>query len=99
MIIFPAIDIIGGKAVRLFKGDYNQMTVYNDDPSAVALDFKEKGATHIHLVDLGVQNKAARLTLKQLKRFVKPPTFSPKSVAAYVILRQLRSIFRLASAV
>ena len=48
MIIFPAIDIVGGKAVRLFKGDYNQMTVYNDDPSAVARDFEACGATHIH---------------------------------------------------
>ena len=57
MIIFPAIDIFGGKAVRLFKGDYAQMTVYNDDPSAVALDFEGKGATHIHLVDLeGAKN-------------------------------------------
>ncbi len=52
MIIFPAIDIIGGKAVRLYKGDYAQMTVYSDDPAAVAADFKAKGATHIHLVDL-----------------------------------------------
>ncbi len=52
MIIFPAIDIIGGKAVRLFKGDYSQMTVYNDNPTEVALDFKAQGATHIHLVDL-----------------------------------------------
>ncbi|MBO5745735.1 MAG: 1-(5-phosphoribosyl)-5-[(5-phosphoribosylamino)methylideneamino]imidazole-4-carboxamide isomerase [Clostridia bacterium] len=57
MIIFPAIDIVGGKAVRLFKGDYAQMTVYNDDPSAVALDFEILGATHIHLVDLeGAKN-------------------------------------------
>lgn len=57
MIIFPAIDIVGGKAVRLFKGDYAQMTVYSDDPSAVALDFEGKGATHIHLVDLeGAKN-------------------------------------------
>ena len=57
MIIFPAIDIVGGKAVRLFKGDYNQMTVYNDDPSAVARDFEAAGATHILLVDLeGAKN-------------------------------------------
>ena len=52
MILFPAIDLIDGKAVRLFKGDYNQMTVYNEDPCAVAADFKAAGATHIHLVDL-----------------------------------------------
>ena len=52
MLIFPAIDLFGGKAVRLFKGDYNQMTVYNENPLEVALDFKSCGATHIHTVDL-----------------------------------------------
>lgn len=52
MLIYPAIDLFDGKAVRLFKGDYNQMTVYNDNPVEVARDFKQSGATHIHLVDL-----------------------------------------------
>ena len=52
MLIYPAIDLYGGKAVRLYKGDYAQMTVYNDDPVAVAQDFRDSGATRIHLVDL-----------------------------------------------
>ena len=52
MIIFPAIDLYDGAAVRLFKGDYAQKTVYSNNPAAVALDFKKCGATHIHLVDL-----------------------------------------------
>ena len=52
MVIYPAIDLFDGKAVRLFKGDYAQMTVYNENPVSVALDFKAQGATHIHLVDL-----------------------------------------------
>ncbi|MGM9591048.1 MAG: 1-(5-phosphoribosyl)-5-[(5-phosphoribosylamino)methylideneamino]imidazole-4-carboxamide isomerase [Faecousia sp.] len=52
MIIYPAIDLYEGKAVRLLKGDYAQMTVYNEDPVAVARDFQALGATHIHLVDL-----------------------------------------------
>ena len=52
MYIYPAIDLYGGKAVRLFKGDYNQMTVYSDDPVSVARDFAAAGASHIHLVDL-----------------------------------------------
>lgn len=51
MIIFPAIDIIGGKAVRLFKGDYDKKTEYGEPPS-VAEDFCLLGATHIHIVDL-----------------------------------------------
>lgn len=52
MLIYPAIDMYDKKAVRLFKGDYNQMTVYSENPVEVAIDFKNCGATHIHLVDL-----------------------------------------------
>jgi len=52
MHIYPAIDLYEGKAVRLFKGDYAQMTVYNNDPACVAADFLEQGAAHIHMVDL-----------------------------------------------
>lgn len=52
MLIYPAVDLFEGKAVRLFKGDYAQMTVYSDDPVSVALQFKAAGAAQIHLVDL-----------------------------------------------
>ncbi len=52
MKIFPAIDLFEGQAVRLFKGDYQQMTVYHSDPVQVALEFQRKGASCIHLVDL-----------------------------------------------
>ena len=52
MLIFPAIDLYDGKAVRLYKGDYAQMTVYSEDPPALARDFYEAGATCLHLVDL-----------------------------------------------
>lgn len=52
MNIFPAIDLFDKKAVRLFKGDYNQMTVYSDNPIEVARDFEKSGAKYIHMVDL-----------------------------------------------
>ena len=52
MLIYPAIDIYEGQAVRLYKGNYQEMTVYHSDPVAVARKFQEAGATHIHLVDL-----------------------------------------------
>ena len=52
MLLFPAIDLYEGKAVRLYKGDYNQLTVYSDDPAAVAKDFAAAGAQCIHIVDL-----------------------------------------------
>ncbi|MDO4744976.1 MAG: 1-(5-phosphoribosyl)-5-[(5-phosphoribosylamino)methylideneamino]imidazole-4-carboxamide isomerase [Bacillota bacterium] len=52
MKIFPAIDLRDGKAVRLFQGDYDQMTVYSEDPVDIARSFKAKGAECLHLVDL-----------------------------------------------
>lgn len=52
MILLPAIDLSGGCAVRLLRGDYNQMTVYSREPVAVAADFAKAGAKWIHLVDL-----------------------------------------------
>ena len=52
MILFPAIDLFEGKAVRLFKGDYAQMTVYSEHPEEIGKDFAACGATHTHLVDL-----------------------------------------------
>ena len=52
MLIYPAIDLFDGKAVRLYQGDYRQMTVYSEDPASVAADFAACGAERIHLVDL-----------------------------------------------
>ncbi len=52
MRIFPAIDLVGGKAVRLYQGDYDRMTTYSDDPRAVAQEFSACGADAVHLVDL-----------------------------------------------
>ena len=57
MNIFPAIDLFEHKAVRLFKGDYAEMTVYSDNPIEIARDFEDKGAKFIHIVDLeGAKN-------------------------------------------
>ncbi|MCI5500140.1 MAG: 1-(5-phosphoribosyl)-5-[(5-phosphoribosylamino)methylideneamino]imidazole-4-carboxamide isomerase [Clostridiales bacterium] len=52
MKIFPAIDLFGGQAVRLYQGDYNQMTVYDPDPLNTVRKFEAAGAKHLHLVDL-----------------------------------------------
>ncbi len=52
MIVFPAIDILGGRAVRLAQGDYERVTVYNEDPVAQAREFAEAGAQWVHVVDL-----------------------------------------------
>lgn len=52
MIIFPAIDILNGKCVRLIQGDYQQETIYSDSPTKMALEWESKGAEYLHLVDL-----------------------------------------------
>ena len=52
MILLPAIDLYDKKAVRLYQGDYRQMTIYNDDPCAVARNFRDAGAEWVHMVDL-----------------------------------------------
>lgn len=57
MLIFPAIDLYDGKAVRLLHGDYAQMTVYHEHPEVVAKTFENLGARYLHLVDLeGAKN-------------------------------------------
>ena len=66
MILYPAIDLVDGKAVRLYKGDYAQMTVYSNDPVSVAQDFQAAGAKRMHLVDLqaaksGIPENAATI--------------------------------------
>jgi phosphoribosylformimino-5-aminoimidazole carboxamide ribotide isomerase len=52
MIIYPAIDLLGGQCVRLRQGDYGQVTVYNPDPLQVARQFRQAGASWLHIVDL-----------------------------------------------
>lgn len=52
MIVIPAIDILEGKCVRLYQGDYQAAEVFNDDPVAVAQQWADQGATRLHLVDL-----------------------------------------------
>ena len=52
MILFPAIDIRGGKCVRLIQGDYDQEIIYNNSPVAMAKEWERQGAEYIHIVDL-----------------------------------------------
>lgn len=52
MKLYPAIDLRGGQAVRLYQGDYDQMTVYNADPAAQARELIAAGAKYLHVVDL-----------------------------------------------
>ena len=52
MLVIPAIDILGGRCVRLYQGDFQQSTTYSDDPAALTIDFERAGAQRVHVVDL-----------------------------------------------
>ncbi len=71
MIVFPAIDILGGKAVRLRQGDYDQVTVYNEDPVEQAREWVAQGAEWIHVVDLDGARDGAPGNLEAVERIVR----------------------------
>lgn len=71
MNIFPAIDIYSGSAVRLFKGDYAQMTVYDSEPLNVAKKFADAGAEYIHLVDLEGAKTGLTPNIETVEKIVK----------------------------
>jgi phosphoribosylformimino-5-aminoimidazole carboxamide ribotide isomerase len=71
MIVFPAIDIRAGFCVRLLRGNYNQETVYGDDPVEMAKRFKEQGATHLHVIDLDGARSGTGENLRAIERIAK----------------------------
>lgn len=70
MYIIPAIDLIGGKAVRLMKGDYNKVTVYNDEPAEVAKQFEAAGAKLLHVVDLDGAKDGTTANFDTVKKII-----------------------------
>ncbi len=71
MIIFPAIDISGGNVVRLYKGDYNKMTVYEGEPCEVAKEYESVGATHLHVVDLDGAKSGSTDNFASIEKIIK----------------------------
>lgn len=71
MNIFPAIDLYEGKAVRLFKGDYEKMTIYSENPVEIAEDFERSGAKFLHMVDLEGAKTGETPNLKTVETIVK----------------------------
>ncbi len=71
MELFPAIDLVAGRAVRLLRGDYAQMTVYHNDPPAVARDFAACGARYAHVVDLEGARDGGTPNLSTVEKIVR----------------------------
>ena len=76
MNIIPAIDLIGGQAVRLMKGDYNKVTVYSNDPTEVAKDFERQGARFLHVVDLDGAKDGSTANFDTIQAIVANTTLS-----------------------
>lgn len=76
MNIFPAIDLIGGQAVRLVKGDYGKVTVYSNSPAEVAKSFEECGASFMHIVDLDGAKDGSTANFDTVKEIVSGTSLS-----------------------
>lgn len=93
MIILPAIDLYGGECVRLLRGDYNRMTVYDKHPENVAKAFEKSGAAHIHIVDLEGAKSGGVPNIDTIKKIISATNLSAEvgggirseeTVAAYI---------------
>lgn len=71
MLIIPAIDILGGECVRLYQGDYSQVTVYEKDPVSAAREFEKAGAKRIHIVDLDAARGGSKRNRKKIRKIRK----------------------------
>lgn len=95
MILYPAIDLLGGRCVRLLRGDYDQATAYGDDPAAQARDFTAEGAGWIHLVDLDAARSGETTNLRSIEAVCRAVTV-PVQVGGGV--RSVDAALRLADA-
>ena len=95
MYLLPAIDILDGRAVRLAKGDYNQVTVYNEDPAAQAQIFEDQGAEWIHVVDLNGAKSGLPENIEIIERILRRTKLKIEVGGG---LRSLETLARLADA-
>lgn len=92
MIIYPAIDILNGHCVRLYKGDYGKVTKYSDDPVKTALTFKEAGASHIHIVDLDGAKTGKSENIEVIKRICKETGLSVQTGGGVRTIKRIREL-------
>jgi phosphoribosylformimino-5-aminoimidazole carboxamide ribotide isomerase len=89
MIIFPAIDLKDGKCVRLYKGDFNKTTIFNSSPYNQALQFKKKGFTDLHLVDLDGALKGKSKNKKIIIKIIKDTNLNVQLGGGIRTLKQI----------
>jgi len=89
MIIFPAIDLKDGKCERLYKGDFNKTTIFNSSPYNQALQFKKKGFTDLHLVDLDGALKGRSKNKKVIIKIIKNTSLNVQLGGGIRTLKQI----------
>ena len=70
MVVLPAIDLKGGKCVRLYQGDFDKQTVFSDHPEEMALQWQQQGAKHLHVVDLDGAKKGSPVNIFSIKKIL-----------------------------
>ena len=90
MIIFPAIDLKNGKCVRLYKGDFQKTTIFNDSPYDQALKFQRKGFTDLHLIDLDGALKGKSNNKKIIIKIIKRTNLKIQLGGGIRNLKQIR---------
>jgi phosphoribosylformimino-5-aminoimidazole carboxamide ribotide isomerase len=89
MIIFPAIDLKDGKCVRLYKGDFRKTTIFNSSPYNQAVEFKKKGFTDLHLVDLDGALKGKSKNKKVIIKIIKSTNLNVQLGGGIRTLKQI----------
>lgn len=94
MIIYPSIDLLDGKCVRLMQGKYDRVTVYSEDPVAVARSFREQGATWVHIVDLNAARTGRPKNQSIIRRIAAQTGLAIQTGGG---IRNLRTLYKLLS--
>ncbi|HET8840950.1 MAG TPA: 1-(5-phosphoribosyl)-5-[(5-phosphoribosylamino)methylideneamino]imidazole-4-carboxamide isomerase [Ktedonobacteraceae bacterium] len=95
MILFPAIDIRDGQCVRLYQGDYDQMTVYSSDPVEIAQRWQEAGASWLHVVDLDGAREGHPINSALIARMCQETTLNIEASGGLRTLQDIESILAL----
>lgn len=93
MIILPAIDLKNQKAIRLVQGNFNQETVYSNDPVSLAKSFERAGATHLHVVDLDGAKSGSMNNLEIIKEIVNQTSLIVEVGGGIRSLKQMETLF------
>jgi phosphoribosylformimino-5-aminoimidazole carboxamide ribotide isomerase len=92
MIVIPAVDLLNGQVVRLKKGDYNEVTVYSDDPVSFVKKFRDAGFTHIHTVDLNGAREGRFMNLPFIEKIIKETGISVQFGGGIRSLKDIRTL-------